>query len=266
MDKRFLKIFKIGGKVVEDDEQLSLFLKSFGAIEGDKILVHGGGRWVTEMCQKLEIQVNMIDGRRITDAETLEVVKMMLAGVANKNVVSKLQGLGCNAIGLTGADGNTILASRRPLKGGVDFGYVGDVEKINAPAIDNLIAAGLVPVFAAMTHDGKGQLFNTNADTIASTIAVGMAESYRVELIYCFELNGVLEDISDPESVIDVINPGNYQSLKNNAVINSGMIPKIDNAFDAIDAGVHSVRIMNSKQIDQLVGNVKQVGTLIVKE
>lgn len=265
MAKNQLRVFKIGGKVVEDADQLSAFLQSFAKLKENKILVHGGGKWVSEMSRRLGIEVKMIDGRRITDADTLEVVKMMLAGVANKNVVCKLQGFGCNAIGLTGADGNTIKAEKRPLRNGIDYGFVGDVKNVNNEVIQNLINAGLVPVFAAMTHDGKGNLFNTNADTIASSVAVGMAKDFDVELNYCFELNGVLEDINDPASVIPEINQNNYTQLKEEGIINSGMIPKIDNAFDALKAGVKAVRIMNSKHIANLAEDTAQTGTLILK-
>ena len=265
MHKEQLKVFKIGGKVVEDDVQLSAFLLAFSQLKGNKILVHGGGKWVTEMSRKLGIEVKMIDGRRITDAETLEVVKMMLAGVANKNVVSKLQGYACNAIGLTGADGNTILATKRPLKDGIDYGFVGDVKTINTSIIKGLINAGMVPVFAAMTHDGNGNLLNTNADTIASSVAVGMVSDFEVELNMCFELNGVLEDTNDQESVIPVINPVNYKELKQNGVIHSGMIPKIDNAFEALNAGIKAVRIMNSQHIVGMAEGNDHIGTLIKK-
>jgi len=266
MAKDKLRIFKIGGKVVEDETQLSVFLQAFTKISGNKILIHGGGKWVTEMSQKLGLEVKMVDGRRITDAGTLEVVKMMLAGVANKNVVSKLQGYGCNAIGLTGADGNAILADKRPLKNGIDYGFVGDVKKVNTALIRDLINTDLVPVFAAMTHDGNGQLLNTNADTIASSVAVGMSEYFDTELNYCFELNGVLKDISDPDSVISEINPTNYGELKVEGVINSGMIPKIDNAFDGLNAGVSAVRIMNSQHITLLADGNDKVGTLIINQ
>ena len=265
MAKVKLQIFKIGGKVVENDEQLSNFLQAFSKLKTKKILVHGGGRSVTEMSTKLGIEVKMIDGRRITDENTLEVVKMMLAGVANKNVVSKLQGFGCNAIGLTGADGNTILADKRPLKNGVDYGFVGDIKQVDHQMVQVLINAGLVPVFAAMTHDGHGQLFNTNADTIASTIAVGMSVDFDVELNYCFELNGVMRDIKDPSSIIPIIDGANYTSLKKDKVINAGMIPKIDNAFDALNSGVKAVRIMNSKHIQNMVKGAESIGTLIIK-
>ncbi|MCK5467788.1 MAG: acetylglutamate kinase [Cyclobacteriaceae bacterium] len=265
MAKIQLRVFKIGGKVVEDEPQLSAFLESFAKLKGNKILVHGGGKWVSEMSQRLGIEVKMIDGRRITDADTLEVVKMMLAGVANKNIVSKLQGHKCNAIGLTGADGNTIRADKRPLKDGIDYGFVGDVKKVNDEVILNLISAGLTPVFAAMTHDGLGNLFNTNADTIASSVAVGMSGDFDVELNYCFELNGVLKDINDPLSVIHEINQNNYATLKEDGIINSGMIPKIDNAFDALNSGVKAVRIMNSDHIVYLAEGKGSIGTLILK-
>ena len=265
MHENPLRVFKIGGKVVEHNAQLSIFLEAFSSLKENKILVHGGGKWVSEMCEKLGIEVNMIEGRRITDAKTLEVVKMMLAGVANKNVVSQLQGFNCNAIGMTGADGNTIRAEKRPLKNGIDYGFVGDVKQVGASTIKKLIGAGLVPVFAAMTHDGSGNLFNTNADTIASSVAVGMAQDFDVELNYCFELDGVLKDINDPSSVIPEINPSNYSELKEGGIINSGMIPKIDNAFDALNAGVAAVRIMNAKHIVKLATGADQVGTLIHK-
>lgn len=264
MAKDQLHVFKIGGKVVEDDRQLSAFLQSFAQLKENKILVHGGGKWVSEMSKRLGIEVKMIEGRRITDAETLEVVKMMLAGVANKNVVSKLQGYGCNAIGLTGADGNTIRADKRPLQHGIDYGFVGDVKEINREVIQSLIHTGLVPVFAAMTHDGNGNLFNTNADTIASCVAVGLANDFEVVLNYCFELNGVLEDINDPSSVIHEINQDNYTKFKEEGIINSGMIPKIDNAFDALKSGVTAVRIMNSEHIGDLASGKEEIGTLIL--
>ncbi|NJN26940.1 MAG: acetylglutamate kinase [Cyclobacteriaceae bacterium] len=263
MDKPILRIFKIGGKVVEDERQLLAFLKSFSDIHENKILIHGGGKWVSEMSQRLGIEVTMVEGRRVTDAQTLEVVKMMLAGVANKNVVSKLQACGCNAIGLTGADGNSIKSEKRPIKNGIDYGFVGDVKEIDATIIKQLISLSLVPVFAAMTHDGHGQMLNTNADTIASSVAVGMASGFDVELNYCFELNGVLEDIDDPESVIPDIDPVKYNDLKARGIINSGMIPKIDNAFEALKSGVKAVRIMNSKDMDKLANGALQVGTVI---
>lgn len=245
-----LKIFKVGGNVVENEGRLHRFLKNFAAISGPKLLIHGGGKWVSATCEKLGIPVKMVDGRRITDAETLEVVKMMLAGVANKNVVAALQALGCNAIGLTGADANTIRAHKRPLKNGVDFGWVGDVDSVNSEIIQSLLNAGLCPVFAAMTHDAKGHLFNTNADTIASTLATGMSALYETELIYCFELPGVLKNIEDPDSLIQKIDSSNVVNLINEGIISGGMIPKIDNAFDALQSGVKAVRICNADDIE----------------
>jgi len=259
-----LRIFKIGGKVVEDTVGLQKFLNGFSRVPGKKILVHGGGKWVTEMSGKLGVKVQMIDGRRITNADTLEVVKMMLAGVANKNVVSLLQGFDCNAIGLTGADGNAILADRRPVVKGIDYGFVGDVKQVNTELISHLLDLNIVPVFAAMTHDGHGNMLNTNADTIASAIAVGLAAMYKVELVYFFELNGVLKDINDPESVISNIDSTSYLSLKEKKFISKGMIPKIDNAFDALNAGVHSVKICNSTQVSYFTGKPSDFGTTIL--
>ncbi len=238
-----LKVFKVGGQVIENKDRLNAFLKDFAAIKGAKILIHGGGKWVSQMSTRLGYEVKMVDGRRITDADTLEVVKMMLAGVANKNIVSGLQAAGCNAIGLTGADANTIRAHKRPLKNGVDFGFVGDVDHVDAQVIHTLLKAGLMPVFAAMTHDGQGNLLNTNADTIASVVATSMSKLYQVELIYCFELPGVMQDINDLNSVIKQIDTASYVKLKQNGVINDGMIPKLDNAFDALKQGVNKVRI-----------------------
>jgi acetylglutamate kinase len=259
-----LKVFKIGGKVVDDPDSLRAFVKDFAAVKCKKILVHGGGKSVTEMSQRLGIEVKMIQGRRITDGPTLEVVKMMLAGVANKNVVSLLQANGVNAIGMTGADGDAILANRRPVKNGIDYGYVGDVERVSAHTISKLINLNLVPVFAAMTHDGQGQLFNTNADTIASSLAVGLSVYFAVELIYCFELNGVLRSIEDPQSVIQLINSNIYTALKEDKTINEGMIPKIDNAFDALNAGVRAVRIGSAARIGDLTREDMNFGTKIV--
>ncbi len=258
-----LKIIKIGGKVVEDDSRLTSFLENFARISSLKMLVHGGGKWVSEMSQRLGIEVKMIDGRRITDAETMEVVKMMLAGVANKNIVSKLQAFRCNALGMTGADGNTIQAMKRPVMNGIDYGFVGDVKTVNNTALVQVIGNGFVPVFASLTHDGCGTMLNTNADTIASSLALGLICSYNVELIYCFELNGVLRDIHDPESIIPLINKKNYQELKDEKIISEGMIPKIDNAFNAIRNGVKSVRIMNSTHIDRYANGDTSVGTVI---
>lgn len=261
--KELLRIFKIGGNVVEDEEILSDFLAGFANVKGTKILVHGGGKWVSEMSRNIGIDVQMIDGRRVTDAETLKVVKMMLAGVANKNVVSLLQGLGCNAIGLTGADGDVVRAVKRPVRDGLDFGLVGDVTAINTQNINHLLGADFVPVFAAMTHDGAGQMFNTNADTIASAIATGMSGLYDVDLVYCFELPGVLADLEDKSSVIGKIDSNDYPRLKREGIINKGMLPKLDNAFDALKKGVRTVRICHADQIRQFGIPSSDFGTTI---
>ena len=223
-----LSIIKIGGNIIEDETSLNNFLKLFSELEGNKILVHGGGKKATFIASKLGIESKMVNGRRITDAETLEVITMVYGGLVNKNVVAKLQALQINAIGLTGADINSIQSDKRPVKE-IDFGFVGDVKKVANHSIDKLIKADFTPVFCAITHDGNGQLLNTNADTIASTIAVAMSKIYNTSIYYCFELNGVLEDFNDKTSVIQQINTEKYQNLLANNIITDGMNPKIDN-------------------------------------
>jgi len=260
-----LSIFKIGGRVIDDKGKLDVFLKNFANIPGKKILVHGGGKWVSEMCQHLGIEVKMTDGRRITDEKTLEVVTMILPGLANKKIVARLQGYGCNALGLTGADGNTISAIKRLVKNGLDFGYVGDVEKVEVSNIQSLIKSGFVPIFTAMTHDKNGQLLNTNADTIASALAVGLTGKYQVDLYYCFEKLGVLRDQSDDNSLISKIHEGNYGMLKREGIIKAGMLPKVDNAFDAINAGVNRVYICHYKDVKNLSEGNDEFGTQISK-
>ncbi len=258
-----LKVFKIGGRVVENEKNLNFFLENYAKIPGKKLLVHGGGNWVTEMSERLGLETKKIDGRRITDAETLKVVLMMLAGLANKTIVSKLQAFGCNALGLTGADGNVIESEKRPLKNGIDYGFVGDVKKVNGLALQKLIDGGFSPVLTALTHDKKGTLLNTNADTIASVTAVSLAPTFDVELIFCFELPGVLKDINDQKSVIPLINSDIYKELRASHVINEGMIPKIDNAFDALQEGVKKVRICHSEHIVKFAEGKTNFGTLI---
>jgi acetylglutamate kinase len=258
-----LYVIKIGGKVVEDKEGLPDFLKSFAGIPGKKILVHGGGKSVSEMSRKLGIEVKMVDGRRITDADTLDVVKMMLAGVANKNVVTLLQGFDCNAIGITGADANLIRAHKRPLWNGIDYGFVGDIDEVNSEGLKKLLEDGFVPVLTALTHDGKGQLFNTNADTIAQCVGVGMAGDYDVEIFYCFEKSGVLTDIEKEESLIEVITKSGYKELREKGVIVEGMIPKIDNAFEALGSGVKKVHICHFIDIKKLALGTIKFGTVI---
>jgi acetylglutamate kinase len=240
-----LSIVKIGGNIIEDDASLAAFLKLFSNLEGKKILVHGGGKRATAMATKLGITSKIVNGRRITNAETLEVITMIYGGLVNKNLVAKLQALQIDAIGLTGADVNSITSKKRPIKE-IDYGFVGDVKEVASNSIDTLIQANFTPVFCAITHDGKGQLLNTNADTIASQIAVGMSKIYKTSVYYCFELNGVLKDFNDKKSVIKRINFENYQQLLKEGIITDGMIPKLDNCFDALNKGVHKVHIGNT--------------------
>jgi acetylglutamate kinase len=240
-----LSIVKIGGNIIEDEASLTAFLKLFSNLEGKKILVHGGGKRATAMATKLGIASKMINGRRITDAETLEVITMVYGGLVNKNIVAKLQALQVDAIGLTGADVNSIKSKKRPIRE-IDYGFVGDVKEVASNSIDTLIQANFTPVFCAITHDGKGQLLNTNADTIASQIAVGMSKLYKTSVYYCFELNGVLKDFNDKKSVIKRINFESYQRLLKEGIITDGMIPKLENCFDALNKGVHKVHIGNT--------------------
>jgi acetylglutamate kinase len=237
-----LSIVKIGGNVIEDQGELSRFLKLFTALQGLKILVHGGGKLATDLAQKLGIESKMVGGRRITDAQGLEVITMVYAGLTNKNIVAGLQALDCNAIGLSGADGNTILAHKRVVKD-IDYGFAGDVDGVNVSVITDLLNAGLTPVFCAMTHDGKGQLLNTNADTIASEIAIGMGKICQTTLYYCFEKKGVLQDVTNESSVIRQINTNSYQELLQKKVISEGMLPKMENCFHALQHHVAKVCI-----------------------
>jgi acetylglutamate kinase len=248
-----LYIIKIGGNVIDNSENLYRFLKDFNALPGFKILVHGGGKAATQLSETLGIEPKLVDGRRITDIETLRVVTMVYAGLINKNIVAQLQRFGNNAIGLTGADGDFIRAKKRPVKT-IDYGFVGDIDEnsIKPQNLVNLMEAGFTPVFCALTHDGEGQLLNTNADTIASALAVAMAKVYHTTLIYCFEKKGVLKDINDERSLIGQIDPDYYDELKKEQVIHSGMLPKLDNAFAAIACGVKEVIIGHSNDLGQL--------------
>ena len=248
MSKEKLSIIKIGGNIIEDETSLIEFLQLFSILEGKKILVHGGGKLATHMTSKLGIESKMVNGRRITDAETLEVITMVYGGLVNKNIVAKLQALNTNSIGLTGADINSIQSDKRPVKD-IDFGFVGDVKKVASNSIDKLIQANFTPVFCAITHDGNGQLLNTNADTIASTIAIGMSEIYETSIYYCFELNGVLRDLDDKNSVVKVINSETYQELLDDNIITDGMLPKLENCFDALKNGVHKVNMGNTSML-----------------
>ncbi len=245
MLKEKLSIIKIGGNIIEDDTSLNAFLKLFSNLEGKKILVHGGGKRATAMASKLGIESKMVNGRRITDKETLEVITMVYGGLVNKNMVAKLQALQIDAIGLTGADINSIKSNKRQVTN-IDYGFVGDVKEVASNSIDRLIKANFTPVFCAITHDGNGQLLNTNADTIASKVAIGMSKKYDTTIYYCFELNGVLRDINDQNSVIKYLNINTYNKLLKDGNIADGMIPKLENCFDALKNGVSKVNMGNT--------------------
>ena len=233
---------KIGGALLEDDSLLDEISRAFASMEGMRILVHGGGKRATEVSRALGIEPNLRDGRRITDAKTLEVVTMVYGGWANKTLVARLQSMGCNAIGLSGADANLIRAVKRPVRD-IDFGYVGDVGRVGVKTLISLLQAGLTPVFCALTHDGKGQLLNTNADTIAAEIARALSGEYRTRLLYCFDKNGVLRDLNDPDSTIPRIDRSTFRELQKEGIIAAGMMPKLHNAFQALERGVEEVRI-----------------------
>lgn len=242
-----LHIIKIGGNVIDDEEQLHLFLEKFAALQGKKILVHGGGKIASRIAASLGVEVKMLEGRRITDEKMLDVVTMVYAGLTNKKIVALLQKEGCDAVGLSGADGNVIKAVKRPVKQ-VDYGYVGDIlfDSVNTLNLKKFLEAGFTPVFSAITHNGLGQLLNTNADTIASALAISLSKTYDTQLMYCFEKNGVLRDVNDETSVIKRLNREEFERLKSDKVIFEGMIPKLDNAFEAIAKGVKNVYIGNA--------------------
>jgi acetylglutamate kinase len=258
--KEKLYIIKIGGNIIDDEEKLSSFLRSFAALNHKKILIHGGGKLATSLAKDLNIPQQQIEGRRITDKATLKVVIMVYAGLINKKIVANLQSLQCNAIGLCGADGNILLAHKRGVTtAGIDYGYVGDVDAVSSEAVESLLKGFDTLVFAPITHNGKGQLLNTNADTIAKEIAIGMSPLYDTTLIYCFEKNGVLMEKEEDDSVIPVIHAASYQELlgtqnkKGEPVIAEGMLPKLSNAFATVEAGVSSVVIGHALQLEMIV-------------
>ena len=256
--KEKLTIVKVGGAVVEDEAQLAQLLKDFSAIEGKKVLVHGGGRRATQVAASLGIESKMVNGRRITDAEMLNVVTMVYGGLVNKNLVARLQANGVNALGLTGADIDVIRSHKRPLKDGIDYGFVGDVDKANGQMLSRLIEEGITPVMAPLTHDGQGTILNTNADTIASETAKALAPYYDVTLIFSFEKKGVLSNPDDDDSVIPVITHADFIKYKEDGTISGGMLPKIENALAAIDASVGRVIITLATAIDGHAGTVIQ--------
>lgn len=250
MSNSRLTVIKIGGNVVDDAAKLDDFLEKFAALPGQKILVHGGGKIATRVASAMGIEAKMVEGRRITDAAMLDVATMVYAGLTNKTIIAKLQQHNCDAIGLSGADANTIKAVKRPVKA-VDYGFVGDilVDSVNPQPIKRLLEIGVTPVFSAITHNGMGQLLNTNADTIASALAVGLSDLYEVSLLYCFEKNGVLTDVNDDDSVMESIKSSEFETLKGRKIIYDGMIPKLHNAFEAINKGVKDVFIGNADNL-----------------
>ena len=243
-----LTLVKVGGKIVEDSETLKQLLSDFSKIEGHKVLVHGGGRSATALATKLGIESQMVNGRRITDEETLKVVTMVYGGLVNKQIVAGLQSIGVNALALTGADLNYMRSEKRPVKD-VDYGFVGDVKEVNADILADLIARGVVPVLAPLTHDNAGNMLNTNADTIAGEAAKALAKHFEVTLMFCFEKKGVLMSETDDESVIPEITPALFEKYVAEGIINGGMIPKLENSFDAINAGVKQVVITRADLI-----------------
>ena len=249
-------MIKVGGAVVEDEQQLDRLLKDFSAIEGRKVLVHGGGRRATKVAAQLGIETQMVNGRRVTDKEMLEVVTMVYGGLVNKNVVARLQAEGVNALGLTGADMDVIRSHKRPVKDGIDYGFVGDVDKADGDMLHTLIEAGVVPVMAPLTHDGHGDILNTNADTIASETAKALAKHYDVTLTFCFEKKGVLANPDDDESVIPVINNELFHTYVADGTISGGMLPKIENSLDAIKSGVGKVVITKADALGTESGTV----------
>ena len=251
-----LTVIKVGGAVVEDEAQLSQLLKDFSSIAGPKVLVHGGGRSATKVAAQLGIETKMVNGRRVTDAEMLDVVTMVYGGLVNKRVVARLQAHGVNAIGLTGADVDVIRSHKRPPKDGIDYGFVGDVDRADGKMLSTLVEAGIVPVMAPLTHDGAGHILNTNADTIAGETAKALAQYYDVTLVYCFEKKGVLSNPDDDDSDIPVITRNDFRHYVEDGTGSGGMIPKIENAFQAIDAGVKKVVITCASAIDGKNGTV----------
>ena len=250
-----ITVVKIGGNVIDDPAALKAFLGEFAAIEAPKILVHGGGKLATRMAERLELKVQMVDGRRITDKGTLDVVTMVYAGLVNKQIVAGLQAAGCNAIGLSGADGNAVTARRRAPQP-IDYGFVGDIERVDSELLRRLLEGGLVPVFSAIMHDGRGTLLNCNADSVASAVALGAAAVAPTDLVFCFEKAGVLRDPDDEASVIPEITAASYAPLKADGTVSKGMIPKIENALKAVEQGVRSVTIRNSAHLENGIGTV----------
>lgn len=259
-----LKIIKIGGNVIDHEEKLQAFLQDFAKLPGLKVLVHGGGKLASDLSRTLGIEPKLVDGRRITDEETLVVVTMVYAGLINKNIVARLQAHGTNALGLTGADANIIPATKRQA-GAIDYGFAGDIDtdQLSGDTLARFLEQGLTPVVAPITHDQQGHLLNTNADTIASSLAVALSRHFAVQLVYCFEKAGVLLDVNDDASLIPHLTHPEYQRLKEQGVIAAGMIPKLDNAYAAIRSGVTSVRICHADDLKGFAAGEEKAGTLL---
>jgi len=248
--KQQLSIVKIGGNVIEDENALNVFLTAFSRMAGPKILVHGGGKLATQLATRLDIPSNLVDGRRITDMETIDIITMVYGGLANKKIVAQLQAKGINALGLSGADGNSIQAHKRPVKE-IDYGFVGDIDGVNSELLTKFLNIKITPVFCAISHDGNGQLLNTNADTIASEISIAMATKYNTTLYYCFEKKGVLLDVNDDNSVVRKINTTKYKELLSAGVISDGMLPKLHNCFYALKNKVKEVCLGDVTMLDK---------------
>lgn len=250
-----ITVVKIGGNVIDNPEALKRFLREFAGLEGPKILVHGGGKVATRLAERLELKVQMVDGRRITDKGTLDVVTMVYAGLINKQVVAGLQAAGCNALGLSGADGNAVTARRRDPHP-VDYGFVGDIERVDSELLRRLLEGDITPVFSAIMHDGRGTLLNCNADSVASAVALGAARIAPTDLVFCFEKAGVLREQDDETSLIPEITAATYPALKADGTVSKGMIPKIENALKAVEQGVRSVTIRSSEGLSNRIGTV----------
>lgn len=259
MGREPLLVIKIGGAVIDDPKMLASFLVDFEKLQGPKILIHGGGRIATEIGEKQGIKANMVEGRRVTDDQTIDLVTMVYGGLVNKQMAAKLQKIGVNAMGLTGVDANIIRSTRRPVKNGVDYGWVGDPVAVDDVVLTNLLQSQIVPVIAPLTHDGDGHIMNTNADTMAGTVASALAKKFEVNLVLTFELEGVMEDISDSNSLIPIFKESSFNEKKQSGAIHSGMIPKLENAFYALHQGVKTVRICKFDQISTNNGTVLQV-------
>ena len=263
MDKQKLYVIKIGGSLIDNEAELNVFLEKFSAIKALKILVHGGGKLASQLAKKLNIPHQIVDGRRVTDQETLEIVTMVYAGKINKNIVAKLQKLDDNAMGFSGADGNLIKAKKRSVSD-IDYGFVGDVgsKSVNIELLLELLKLKLVPVFSAITHDQNGNLLNTNADSIASVLAQALAQNFNVELLYCFDKEGILENIENPDSVVKTLNPTKYEQLRSENKLHQGILPKLKDAFEAKENNVNKVVLLNENQLQNQIYH-QNVGTEI---